>query len=331
MYQKHKNLVLLLSVLTALAILAGCASGSAVSRDSGNQTMETTAAAMPAADYASEQAKGGFAPAGSGNSGSEPGSGTVTGFERKIVRNASIGLEVVDVAAAYDQILAYAQARQGYETMRNEQKSEDWLVLYATIKIKPEELDGLIDYASTLGNALRTEISTDDITTNYYDTQTRLKTMEKSLERYTEFLDRAETIEEVLQVQSYINQLTVEIESMKGMLRVWDSMLAESTVNFEIRQIDDPVQIKKEITWSALSWADMAYLMRSGLTRISNGFVTVLQWFLIVVVAASPLLVIGLIVLWIWRRRRHKKGHAPKPPHQGQGPDAPSGPPESNP
>ncbi len=55
---------------------------------------------------------------------------------------------------------------------------------------------------------------------------------------------------------------------MKGMLRLWDSMLAESTVNLEIRQVNDPVQIKKEITWSALSWADMAYLMRSGLTRI---------------------------------------------------------------
>lgn len=330
MFKQRSILTLVLVLVLVLATVAGCASGSAVSNDRDYQTMETTAAAMAAGDYAAEQSKGGMAPDGSGSYGSEPGSGTVTGFERKIVRNASIGLEVVDVAAAYDQILAYAQARQGYETMRNEQKSEDWLVLYATIKIKPEELDGLIDYASTLGNALRTEISTDDITTNYYDTQTRLKTMEKSLERYTEFLDRAETIEEVLQVQSYINQLTVEIESMKGMLRVWDSMLAESTVNFEIRQIDDPVQIKKEITWSALSWADMAYLMRSGLTRISNGFVTVLQWLLIALVAASPLLVIALIVFLVWRRRRNRKGLAPKQ-RKGKGPDAPNGPPESNP
>jgi len=117
---------------------------------------------------------------------------------------------------------------------------------------------------------------------------------------------------------------------MKGMLRLWDSMLAESTVDLEIRQVDDPVQIKKEITWSALSWSDMAYLMRSGLTRISNGFVTVLQWLLIALVAASPLLVVVLIVFLIWRRRRNRKGQAPKS-RQGSGPDAPSGPPESNP
>lgn len=330
MFKQRSILTLVLVLVLVLATVAGCASGSAVSNDRDYQTMETTAAAMAAGDYAAEQSKGGMAPDGSGSYGSEPGSGAVTGVERKIVRNASIGLEVVDVTAAYDQILAYALARQGYETMRNEQRSEDWLVLYATIKIKPEELDVLIDFIGTLGTALRTQISTDDITTNYYDTQTRLRTMEKSLERYTEFLDRAETIEEVLQVQSYINQLTVEIESMKGMLRLWDSMLAESTVNLEIRQVDDPVQIKKEITWSALSWSDMAYLMRSGLTRISNGFVTVLQWLLIALVAASPLLVIALIVFLVWRRRRNRKGLAPKP-RKGKGPDAPNGPPESNP
>jgi Flp pilus assembly protein TadB len=90
------------------------------------------------------------------------------------------------------------------------------------------------------------------------------------------------------------------------------------------------VQIKKEITWSALSWADMAYLMRSGLTRISNGFVTVLQWLLISLVAASPLLVIAGIVFLVWRRRRNRKGLAPKQ-RKGKGPDAPNGPPESNP
>lgn len=330
MFKQRSILTLVLVLVLVLATVAGCASGSAVSNDRDYQTMETTAAAMAAGDYAAEQSKGGMAPDGSGSYGSEPGSGAVTGVERKIIRNASIGLEVVDVTAAYDQILAYALARQGYETMRNEQRSEDWLVLYATIKIKPEELDGLIDFIGTLGTALRTQISTDDITTNYYDTQTRLRTMEKSLERYTEFLDRAETIEEVLQVQSYINQLTVEIESMKGMLRLWDSMLAESTVNLEIRQVNDPVQIKKEITWSALSWADMAYLMRSGLTRISNGFVTVLQWLLIALVAASPLLVIAGIVFLVWRRRRNRKGLAPKQ-RKGKGPDAPSGPSESNP
>ncbi len=116
---------------------------------------------------------------------------------------------------AYDQILTYAKARQGYETMRNEQLNNDILVLYATIKIKPEELDGFLQYIGTLGKLINCQISTDDITTQYYDATTRLQTMEKSLERYNEFLDRAQTIEEVLQVQNYINQLTVEIESLK--------------------------------------------------------------------------------------------------------------------
>jgi hypothetical protein len=304
MFRKTGFMIVLLALIVSL--VAGCASASSQSSRDTDVVQETAAAAAPA-EYGGDSANKGISAVepGTGGTGTAP-------VDRKIVRNANIGLEVVDVAASYDQLLAYAVARQGYETMRNEYRQEEFLTLYATIRIKPEELDGFIAYAETLGTMVNVQISTDDITEGYYDATTRLETMEKSLARYDEFLERAQTIEEVLQVQSQINQITVEIESLKGRLRLWDSMLAESVISLEIRQVNDPVKIKKEVTWSALTLEDMGYLMRSGLTRFSNILVSALQWLLVVLVASSPVWVIALVVFLIVRRHRIKKG--PKPP-----------------
>ncbi len=295
-------LLLIITLLVSLLTACGAQNSATVENRDLMYSEETYAGAMPAVEMAdgsmSKQIAPDMMPA-------EP-SGQIPNTDRKIIKNANLGLEVVDVKATYDKLLEFALAHKGYETNRNEYKSNDYLTLYATIRIDPTQLDAFIEYAGTVGELINVQISSSDITESYYDSKTRLETMEKSLAKYDEFMLKAQTIEEVLQVQAQINQITVEIESLKGMLRMWDSLLDESTITLEIRQVDDPVQIKKEITWSALSWADMVYLMKSGLTWLTNGVVTGIQWLAIAVAVTAPLWLIILIVIAIVRRRRNK-------------------------
>lgn len=296
MYAK-KILILILVFLLGVGSVAAC-SGASTAYDGGGQAATTTAATTAAGQWG-------------GDKDSENGSGSASGnvqiVERKIVRNASLSLEVKDVIQAYDQLLAYATARQGYEIRRDQNDSGEYTYLTASIKINPKELDGFIAYAKTIGDLVNCQISTEDITEGYYDTETRLATMEKTLTRYYEFLTQAKNIEESLSVQSQINQLTIEIESLKGKLKLWDSLLAESVIRLELRQIEDPVKIKKEITWRSLTLADMTYLMRSGLTSVANFLFSAAQWLAIVLVVTAPVWVIALVLFLIWRRRRKLK------------------------
>lgn len=296
--------VLLMSLLTA------CGSRSVSTAENKDlMVQETYTGAMPAVEMADGAASKQIAPE---MMPAEP-SGQIPNTSRKIIKNANLGLEVVDVKASYQKLLDFALAHQGYETSRNEYKNNDYLTLYATIRIDPMQLDAFIEYAGTIGEMINVQISSSDITESYYDTQTRLATMKKSLSRYDDFMTRAQTIEEVLQVQAQINQITVEIESLTGMLRMWDSLLDESTVTIEIRQVEDPVQIKKEITWSALSWADMVYLVKSGLTWLTNGVVTAAQWLAIALAVTAPVWLIILVVLVVVRRRNRSKKADAKP------------------
>lgn len=310
MFHLKRILPIVLIFALAISLLSACAAKSVSTADNstGMLTYETTmAAGMPVAEMADQSMGKSVAPA------MEPGqpSGSVQNTNRKIIKDANLGLEVVDVKASYDKLLTFALAHKGYETMRNEYKDQNYLTLYATIRIDPTQLDAFIEYAGTVGELINVSISTNDITESYYDTTTRLATMEKSLARYDEFMIRAQTIEEVLAVQAQINQITTEIESMKGMLRMWDGLLDESTITIQITQVNDPVQIKKEITWSALSWADMVYLMKSGLTWLANGAVTAIQWLAIVAAVTSPLwLTVWIIIAVLRRKSRAKKAAA---------------------
>ncbi len=228
-------------------------------------------------------------------------------LERKIVRNANLDLEVADVISAYDSLLDWVTARGGYEIERNQQKSNDVVYINAKIKIKPDLLDELLEYAKSLGEAINAQISTEDITESYYDTKTRLASMELALERYYDFLKKAETIEDSLAVQREINQQTTDIESLKGKLKVWDSLLAESVLTIRLRQTDDPIKLKKDIDWTALSFSDMGYLMKNGLISLTNILVGVFQWLAIVLVAASPVWLVLILVFILIRRKRKKK------------------------
>jgi preprotein translocase subunit SecG len=282
-----KTIIILIVALLAISAFYGCASGS---MDNRSPAATTTA---------------GYNPGGAKENDNAPGGDTQ--IERKIIRNASLDLEATDVVTAYESLLAWAAQYGGYETRRNQQRVNDIISIDAQIKIKPEYLDALLDYAKTLGDVINTQISTEDITDSYYDIQTRLKSMELSLESYYGYLAKAKTIDESLSVQSQINNLTVEIESLKGRLKLWDSLLAESVVTIRLRQTNDPIKIKKDIDWSTLSFADMGYLMKSGLASVANILVNILQWLAIVVVAASPLWIIAIIVIIVVRRKKKKR------------------------
>ncbi|MGI6297850.1 MAG: DUF4349 domain-containing protein [Saccharofermentanales bacterium] len=291
--------IILVLVISAAMILSACGSSSGTS--TATTTAGTTAAGAPGFDK------------GAGDEAGQPGipsptetgsNGRPTGQPVKIIRNARLDLEADNGEQAYQTLLKFATERGGYEASRQLSTSGGYAVIEARIKLAPQYLDEFLNFAGTTAKVINESTSSQDVTESYYDVQTRLKTMEQMLAKYTDFLDDAQNITEALAVQAEINRLTTEIESLKGRLRYYDSMVAESTITLLIRETRDPVKTTRELKWNALTLEDMAYLMQRGLLTVANTLANIGQWLLIAIVAISPLLIIALIVLLILRRRR---------------------------
>jgi hypothetical protein len=232
---------------------------------------------------------------------------------KKIIRNARLGIEAEDAQAAYTELRNWVVENGGYEFSSETSKSGNYWVVSAQLKLSPDRLDAFLDYAKTRGELINCIISSNDITDKYVDTRIRLDNAKRNLDKYYEFLKQAVNIDETLKVQNEINRLVADIESYEGLLKLWDSQVAESTIEVSIREKQDPTKIKKEIDWNAITFSDMLSLMKNGFIMVTNTVISVLQWLLIIIVAAIPVLLIAAAVLYIRKRLKKRKKQAQTP------------------
>lgn len=78
---------------------------------------------------------------------------------------------------------------------------------------------------------------TEDVSMVYYDTAGRLKTQEAKLERLQEFLKKAETMEEIITLESAISETEYTIDSLTGELRHYDDLIRYSTVTISLQEV----------------------------------------------------------------------------------------------
>ncbi|MCL1794723.1 MAG: DUF4349 domain-containing protein [Oscillospiraceae bacterium] len=233
-------------------------------------------------------------------------------IERKIIRDADITMETEDVEGAYERILGLVSGLGGYEANRNmRSNSYGYPMVDATLKIPSGKLDEFLEKIKKEGEVKSSNISSSDISSKYFDAQIRLDTLEKTLANYYVFLENAESVEEQLEVTRYINEITYEIEKLKGSLRLWDSLVDYSTVTFYLYPINEAPEEPRVIEWDSLSLDDMGWFISSGFLGVCNAIFSVLQWIVVSIAAISPILII-IAVLIFFLVRRHKKNKQKK-------------------
>jgi len=245
--------------------------------------------------------------------GSDDGQVASAEFERKLIKTAKLDVEAPDAEGYYKTLAACAQELGGYESGYDISNYEMYSVVNVTFKLPPEKLNDFVRFAGEGEGVtvVNSKMNTTDVTDDYYDVQSRLESKRRSLDQYYEIMKTAATIDEIVKLQSSVDRLTEEIESLEGKLKLWNSQVDMSTVTLYIRQNNDPVKIRKEISWDSMSLDDMAYLTKSGFVTVVNGLVSMLKWIAIAVMVCSPLLAIAavtlLIVFLAVRRAKRKR------------------------
>jgi len=230
--------------------------------------------------------------------------------EKKIIRNANVNMLALDVKETYAEILDFAKKDGGYEFSQNTSTTDTYTSIEAEIKIPAGKLDAFLEFIDECGEVTSCNVSANDITDDYYDAETRLRTTKATLEQYYERLEEAKNIDEILKVQKVIDGLTEDIEAWEGMLRLWNSQVDESRVTLSIYQKDDPNAVDvPEITWDTMKFSDMGKLALSGMVKVANWIVKLFMYLLIVIVWLSPIWVpiAVLIFVLVWRFKSKKK------------------------
>ncbi len=295
-----------LALLGALLILAAACGDSDSSESSMEDVAVTEAAAATtgvdsAALNSPEQAASGSIEAtATGLSRTSGGGAAAQG--RDIIRTANLTVRVENMPEAIAEVEAFARARGGFVASENVELEERPFAVI-TIRVPAGDFDQLLDDIGGVGDLLGQEVSSQDVTAEVINLESRITTAEVSINRLRGFLEQADDVSEITQLEAELARREAEAESMKAQLRGLNDRVALTTVTVSLSAEETP-----EVITAVVDEAQLAGFqdgLNAGLTVLVS-LATLLSALFGVLLPFLPLILLGLLVAWRLRKRSQR-------------------------
>ncbi len=217
--------------------------------------------------------------------------------ESKIIRTASVNLEVTDVDAVIGQLESIAAEQGGYLSSSNAGDPVS-ASAYATVilRIPAGGFDAAMDDIRALGSVRSQNVNTQDVTEEYVDLQARLDALEHQYEQYSRIMEKAETVEDILRVQVEMERVQVEIERITGRMRYLDNRIDLATITVSLHE---PTPVGADVGH------DFAAVFNSAI----EAFLFTIDAIIILFFMLLPLIMIsgGCYGIYRWRKSKKKE------------------------
>lgn len=237
-------------------------------------------------------------------------------LERKLIRNMNLSVETTSFDTLLQSIQTKVGELQGYieqsdisgNSITNQGRpSKKYANL--VLRIPAQNLNSFISQVESEGNVTYKSESINDVTLEYSDVESRLKTLRMEQERLWELLAQADSTESIILLEERLTEVSSEIESSESRLRHMDNSVTYSTVYLDITEVDIESPTQPETAWQQI---------QRGFTRNLISLMDNLTIFFIHLLSSLPVLIflalLVLIVVVIIRRIRKKHKKPPVPP-----------------
>ncbi len=214
-------------------------------------------------------------------------------IDARIIKTANMKFQVDDVDMTTNKIQSILKTKGAYISDMNQSKNRNHFYSEITIRVPNLYFDDVLTELSLTGEKVDYKrVTSQDVTEEYVDIQTRLKTKIEVKKRYEEILrSKAKTVAEVLDTEEKLRRIQEEIEAKEGRLRYLKNQVNFSTIYLTIYEegVDlDEVERQKKFT-----------------DRASNGFEAGWNAILDVLVqltyAWPGILITLMILIWKWK------------------------------
>jgi len=231
--------------------------------------------------------------------------------ERLVIKQAYLRVSVADPSQAMRSVMSMAEEMGGYVVTSNQWNSTDssgkaYAQTSVTIRVPAERLDEAMQKirkmaADAENGVLSESVNGQDVTSDYVDSQSRLRNLEAAEEQLVKLLEGATDLQYTLDIFRELTNIRSEIEVLKGHIKYLEESAALSSVavEFVAEASLQPIQIGP---WKPSGEAKKAV---QALIRSAQKVGTGLIWFVITWVPF--LLPIGLVIYLIIRASRKRK------------------------
>jgi len=216
------------------------------------------------------------------------------GWDKKIIKTASLKLEVKDIKRCNESVHQAISQFGAYIASEEQQLVDEMTETTMTLKVPVMHFEAMMNQLSGFdAKIIERKISTDDVTAQVIDTRSRLEAKKQMRLKYLEFLKQSKNMAEVLQVQQEIDGIQEEIEAATGRVNYLSQQAQYSTINLVYYQ---PVAGFSPVNKDPGFFSRVSEAFKLGVNWIADIFVALISiWPLVLLISLA----------WVgWRRFR---------------------------
>ncbi len=308
MRKTQKTACIIVSALLLLLALASCGSGMKASE----ANYDAGYSAPSNAGYDSSDAFGysNFSKADVETAVPAADDALLNDSARKLIKTVRLEMETKEFDPCLSAVYESISAAGGYVEASDIRGGASYGRYYTrraslTVRVPAERLEEFTQGVSTLGNLLSRTENASDVTSEYYDTQSHIKALRSEYDTLLGILEKCTQLTDVISVQSRITNVLYQIESYETQLRNYDSLVAYSTVNMTIDEVERETTVVEQTVGQRMSegFTQTMEDVRDGFQDFAVAFVTYLPYIVIWLVVIALVI---LIIRGLYRRQRRR-------------------------
>ena len=162
----------------------------------------------------------------------------MTAVGEKKIRTVTMTLECKNIENASKELKNRVKAQGGYI------ESEDFSALNQsnsstmnfTLRIPKDNVDGFLDFLNGEGRILSKSENLQDVRLQYRDAKSHIKALETEQERILALMDKAETIDQLIALESRLTDIRYQLESYNSEILDYDNRVNFSTIYLELQE-----------------------------------------------------------------------------------------------
>ena len=175
-----------------------------------------------------------------------------------------------------------------------------------TIRIPAQQLDAFLSSVSEVSNVISRNDSVSDVTLQYVDMESHKKALTAEQDRLLELLEQAESVEDIITIESRLSDVRYQIESMESQLRTLQNQVSYSTVYLDIQEVEKLTPVEEQTRGEMIreGFVDSLYGVGNGLLDFGTAVIIDLPY---LVVWAAVILLVILIIRLLRKHRKNKE------------------------
>jgi len=169
---------------------------------------------------------------------------------RKWIITIDMNVETNDLDSLMENLEKEIRAQGGYVEDQNIHNgstyaSRRYRSANLTIRIPDEQVDSFTSDISGMANVVSQNLRREDITLQYVATSSRVTALETEEARLLELLAKAETMEDLLEIEARLTDVRYELENYASQLRLYDNQVDYATIYLYIDEVQEYTPVEE--------------------------------------------------------------------------------------